>query len=62
MRNWQTIPDFTLWRIISSRTTWWLLIGIHAFLWTLIYVGNICADVNELLGIRQVGVPVFKCV
>lgn len=55
VRNWQATPEVAIWKLLPNRYTWWLLVITHVFLWMLIYVGNICADVNELLGLKQVG-------
>ncbi|KAK9891925.1 hypothetical protein WA026_017409 [Henosepilachna vigintioctopunctata] len=53
--NWLYIPEITIWKLnLNYKPVWWLYFGIHTISWILIYVGNICMDVNELLGIKQV--------
>lgn len=47
---------------MESALIWFLHLSAHIFSWLMIYVGTICLDVNELLGIKQVceNLSVFK--
>ncbi|KAJ3662968.1 hypothetical protein Zmor_007282 [Zophobas morio] len=55
MRNWYEIPQITLWKFnLNFKPFWWIYAGIHIISWLVIYVGNICMDVNELIGIKQI--------
>jgi hypothetical protein len=57
IRNWFNIPEVTLWKFnMNFRLFWWLYTTIHIIAWLIIYIGNICMDVNELIGIKQVGI------
>lgn len=54
IRHWTTTP-FILWEInFSYRPIFWVHALIHFVAWLTVYVGNICTDVTELLGIKQV--------
>lgn len=55
LRYWHVIPDIVLWKFtLKSSPVLWIYCIIHATFWLLIYVGCICVDINELLGIKQV--------
>jgi hypothetical protein len=55
IRNWFNIPEVTLWKFnMNFRPFWWLYTTIHIIAWLIIYIGNICMDVNELIGIKQI--------
>ncbi|KAJ8938458.1 hypothetical protein NQ314_011495 [Rhamnusium bicolor] len=55
MNHWKSTPDVLLWEYnMDYRPILWLYSSIHAVAWIIIYVGNICTDVTELLGIKQV--------
>jgi hypothetical protein len=57
IRNWFNIPEVTLWKFnMNFKLFWWLYTTIHIIAWLIIYIGNICMDVNELIGIKQVGI------
>ncbi|CAH1998639.1 unnamed protein product [Acanthoscelides obtectus] len=61
MRHWQTTPDTILWQLnLHYKPLWWVYAGIHFLSWVIIYIGNICTDVTELLGIKQVYYSVFN--
>lgn len=54
-RNWLNISEFSIWKFnLNVKPFWWLYVSIHILAWLVIYVGNICMDINELLGIKQV--------
>lgn len=54
-KNWQLCPHVILWQVnLNYRPYYWLFISSHTLAWLLIYIGNICVDVTELLGIKQV--------
>ncbi|XP_018335370.1 nurim homolog [Agrilus planipennis] len=53
--NWHSTPAVTLWAFNTNRNViWWSFLVPHIIAWTIIYVGIICMDVNELLGLKQV--------
>lgn len=55
IKNWLYTPELILWELnFNLNSVHWLYFGIHIISWVLIYVGNICMDVNELLGVKQV--------
>lgn len=54
MKNWREIQEVTLWEFRLTRFSWWFFVAVHVFAWTIIYVGNICMDVTELIGVKQV--------
>ncbi|XP_023016311.2 nurim homolog [Leptinotarsa decemlineata] len=55
MKHWNSTPNVILWNLnLKYRPIWWMYIGIHGLAWITIYVGNICCDVTELLGLKQV--------
>ncbi|XP_044270761.1 nurim homolog [Tribolium madens] len=55
MKNWHDIPELTLWKFnLNFRPFWLLYISIHVTAWLVIYIGNICMDINELIGIKQI--------
>lgn len=55
MKYWQTTEHAVLWDLdLSYRPLLFLYIGIHTTAWTIIYVANVCTDVTELLGLKQV--------
>ncbi|XP_060520280.1 nurim homolog [Cylas formicarius] len=55
IKYWQVAPILALWQLdFSYKPALWLYIGIHFMAWIIIYVANICTDVTELLGIKQV--------
>ncbi|KAJ8974609.1 hypothetical protein NQ317_019354 [Molorchus minor] len=55
VRNWKSTPHAILWQFnLNYRPILWLYTSIHVVAWIIIYVGNICTDVTELLGIKQV--------
>ncbi|KAB0792492.1 hypothetical protein PPYR_14451 [Photinus pyralis] len=55
LKYWHPIPEVVLWSINTNvRFYWWSFLLLHTFAWILIYIGTICLDVNELLGIKQV--------
>ncbi|KAK4872832.1 hypothetical protein RN001_014861 [Aquatica leii] len=55
IKYWQTIPEFVLWSINTNvRMYWWSFLLLHILAWTVIYVGTICMDINELLGVKQI--------
>ncbi|KAF2883966.1 hypothetical protein ILUMI_22224 [Ignelater luminosus] len=55
VRNWQHVHGTEFWSISTDvKLYWWLFVTLHGLAWVVIYVGTICMDVNELLGIKQV--------
>lgn len=55
LKYWHPIPEVVLWNIDTNvEVYWWSFVLLHVFAWTIIYIGTICLDVNELLGIKQV--------
>ncbi|CAH1106529.1 unnamed protein product [Psylliodes chrysocephalus] len=55
LKHWKTTSSAVLWGFnLNYKPIWWLYISIHAVAWIIIYVGNICCDVTELLGFKQV--------
>ncbi|XP_056647822.1 nurim homolog [Diorhabda sublineata] len=55
LRHWKSTPSAILWAFnLNYKPLWWLYVSIHTVAWIIIYVGNICCDVTELLGIKQV--------
>ncbi|KAF5301887.1 hypothetical protein FQR65_LT08719 [Abscondita terminalis] len=55
IRYWRSIPEFVLWNINTNiRMYWWSFVILHFSAWGIIYVGSICMDINELLGIKQI--------
>ncbi|KAK5640070.1 hypothetical protein RI129_010881 [Pyrocoelia pectoralis] len=54
LKYWHPIPEVVLWNINTNvQLYWWSFLLLHVFAWTVIYIGTICLDVNELLGIKQ---------
>ncbi|XP_044760695.1 nurim homolog [Coccinella septempunctata] len=52
---WFPILEVTLWQLnLNYKPVWYTYYGIHILAWIFIYVGNVCMDINELLGIKQV--------
>ncbi|CAG9824218.1 unnamed protein product [Phaedon cochleariae] len=55
MKHWKTTHDVVLWQFnLDYRPFFWIYASIHVVAWVTIYVGNICCDVTELLGMKQV--------
>ncbi|KAG5900475.1 hypothetical protein JTB14_010887 [Gonioctena quinquepunctata] len=55
IKHWNNTPEVVFWQFnLNYRPFWWLYTGVHGMAWIIIYVGNICCDVTELLGIKQV--------
>lgn len=55
MNRWVHIHEVTLWQLnLNYQPFWWLYVSLHVTAWVIIYVGNICTDITELLGIKQV--------
>lgn len=55
MNYWQNISQVSLWNFNPmSKIIYWIIMLIHTIAWVVIYVGNICMDLNELLGIKQI--------
>lgn len=53
--NWLSIGEVTLWKLnLTNKPVWFTYYATHILAWIFIYVGNICMDINELLGIKQV--------
>lgn len=60
VNNWSPISDVYLWKMnLNSTPVWSFYLLLHVFAWIIIYVGCICLDVNELLGIKQVRTIMF---
>ncbi|KAJ8949997.1 hypothetical protein NQ318_002408 [Aromia moschata] len=54
-RHWKSTPDVILWEMnLNYKPIFWIYASIHTVAWLIIYIGNICTDVTELLGIKQV--------
>ncbi|XP_066256060.1 nurim homolog [Euwallacea similis] len=50
-----TFAPYVLWDInLNYKPVLYLYIGFHCIAWTVIYVANVCTDVTELLGLKQV--------
>ncbi|CAH0547086.1 unnamed protein product [Brassicogethes aeneus] len=55
IKNWIIIPEMMFWNLnMNNNCFWWIYISIHFTAWIVIYVGNICTDITELLGVKQV--------
>jgi len=55
IKNWNYTHNNMLWQFsIENHSTYWLYILAHTTSWILIYIGSICMDINELLGMKQV--------
>ncbi|CAG9833712.1 unnamed protein product [Diabrotica balteata] len=55
LRHWKTTPHAIMWAFnLNYKPIFWIYASIHTVAWIIIYVGNICCDVTELLGIKQV--------
>lgn len=49
-----------LWEVnFNYRPIFWIHSLVHFVAWFTIYVGNICTDITELLGIKQVILPLL---
>lgn len=55
INNWKPIASFTIWSfdVKEHSILWYGLIGIHLFLWLVIYGASLLMDLPELLGIKQ---------
>ncbi|CAG9856367.1 unnamed protein product [Phyllotreta striolata] len=54
IRNWKT-TNVILWSLnLNYKPLWWLFVSAHIVAWVVIYVSNMCRDVTELLGLKQV--------
>ncbi|KAJ8915846.1 hypothetical protein NQ315_004659 [Exocentrus adspersus] len=61
IKYWIGTPHVILWQYnMSHRPVFLLYSCIHVVAWLIIYVGNICTDVTELLGIKQVYYSMVK--
>ncbi|ENN78350.1 nurim homolog [Dendroctonus ponderosae] len=55
IKYWQPTSHHILWNINpSNKQLRYAFTGIHVIAWIIIYVANICTDVPELLGLKQV--------
>ncbi|KAL1517984.1 hypothetical protein ABEB36_001675 [Hypothenemus hampei] len=55
LKHWKTTVHFALWEVnLNYKPIFYLYFGIHVTAWIIIYVANICTDVTELLGLKQV--------
>ncbi|XP_030756402.1 nurim homolog [Sitophilus oryzae] len=54
MKSWLT-STIVLWHLnLSYKPLSWIYFGVHSVAWIIIYVANICTDVTELLGLKQI--------
>ncbi|XP_019864794.1 nurim homolog [Aethina tumida] len=61
MNRWVHIHEVTLWQLnLNYQPFWWLYVSLHVTAWVIIYVGNICTDITELLGIKQVRYSLYR--
>ncbi|XP_065161118.1 nurim homolog [Atheta coriaria] len=55
IKNWHYTHNNVLWQFSTdNHSTYWLYILAHATSWILIYIGSVCMDINELLGLKQI--------
>ncbi|XP_050297793.1 nurim homolog [Anthonomus grandis grandis] len=55
IKNWQPTLNLIIWNFdLSYKPLWLLYISIHTGTWMIIYVANICTDIPELVGLKQV--------
>ncbi|KAF7272542.1 nurim homolog [Rhynchophorus ferrugineus] len=54
VKHW-LISDILVWKFsINYKSLYWCYFGVHCAAWIIIYVANICTDVTELFGLKQV--------